>query len=582
MGRRSSTPRYTRRRDRRASLEGWGREGREGRRSGFGAVGLLIFACALIAVAVAADYRLNQDRIYRGIYVGSIDVGGLSPSEAERLVRERSASRLDEITFRGPGDDVTLTAERLGIQVDVGRTVSEAYSVGRSGSILERLGDRFEAATGGVRVDLAVTYDEAAAEAAVQELAGRLDRPPRDAAVSLDGGTVEVRRAESGYRMDREATLANVRQAVDEISGEVEIVGEVLRPAVPTSAAREAEAELSLALQRPLVLRASEQDEEWTFAPAQVAQAIQIQPRGSEIEVSLSQEAFRSLAADMYATLNVPARDAEFEVVGNSVEVIPSQTGLRLQEERFFTALSEGLFQGQHRYELPVVVAEPELTTARAERLKPTTLIGQYRTNYMSYDDDPGRVKNLQIASNAINDTLLAPGEVFSFNALAAPLSYEEAKVIVDGRVETADGGGLCQVSSTLYMAANYAGLDVIERHPHYAELPYIRPGFDATVWFGALDMKFQNTTDGYILIKQQVDESTGDVISRIYGRPTGLEVEMRSEKVFDGTDAEGNPMTRWVTYQRIERGGEVVFDGVLHEDTYRYLKPAETNRPAT
>ncbi|MGI8866394.1 MAG: VanW family protein, partial [Rubrobacteraceae bacterium] len=221
----------------------------------------------------------------------------------------------------------------------------------------------------------------------------------------------------------------------------------------------------------------------------------------------------------------------------------------------------------------------PDLTTAKAESLKPTEVIGDYRTNYLTYDDTPGRIKNLEIASDAVNNTLLAPEEVFSFNALAEPLDYKDTKVIVGGRVDTAEGGGLCQVSSTLYMAANYAGLDVIERHPHYAELPYIRPGFDATVWFGALDMQFQNTSPGYVLIQQWVD-ADGYVNATIYGRPTGKEVKMSSKKVATTKDEDGKPVTKWVTYQKVKKDGEVVQDGVLHTDTYKYLKPASEDAP--
>jgi vancomycin resistance protein YoaR len=228
---------------------------------------------------------------------------------------------------------------------------------------------------------------------------------------------------------------------------------------------------------------------------------------------------------------------------------------------------------------VPLIKNEPDLTTAEAKELRPTDLIGEYRTNYMTYDDSPGRIKNLKIASNAVNNTLLAPDEIFSFNALAEPLDYAETKVIVKGQVDTAEGGGLCQVSSTLYMAANLAGLDVVERYPHYAELPYIRPGFDATVWFGALDMKFQNTSSGYVLIQQWVD-ADGYVNASIFGRPTGKEVDMRSKKVATTKDEDGKPVTKWVTYQKVSENGEVVSNDVLHTDTYKYLKPASEDAP--
>ena len=121
--------------------------------------------------------------------------------------------------------------------------------------------------------------------------------------------------------------------------------------------------------------------------------------------------------------------------------------------------------------------------------------------------NSPERVSNLYTASNAIDGTLVAPGEVFSANSILAGLDYNEASVFSGGKVESADGGGLCQIASTLYMAANWAGLDILERHPHYAKLNYIRPGFDSTLWFGLsggreLDMQFRNTTSGYLLVR--------------------------------------------------------------------------------
>jgi vancomycin resistance protein YoaR len=267
-------------------------------------------------------------------------------------------------------------------------------------------------------------------------------------------------------------------------------------------------------------------------------------------------------------------------VRGGEVKVTPGEAGRKIEDKEFFEALKTGIFEGERRYEVPVAKDEPGLTTAEAERLKPTEMIASYETNYLTYDDTPGRVANLKIASEAVDGTALAPGEVFSFNELAEPLDYHDTKVIVRGRVDTAEGGGLCQVSSTLYMAANLAGMETVERQPHYAELPYIRPGFDATVWFGAIDYKFRNNTDSYVLVRERVDETTGDVRAEVWGRPTGREVEMSSEKVAEWEDKEGKPVTRWVTYQTVTRNGEVLRDGPLHTDTYKYLKPAEEDAP--
>jgi vancomycin resistance protein YoaR len=536
-----------------------------------GIAGPLIVACAVIAMLVAGDYWMNAGKIYRGVEVGTIALGGKTPAQAEDIIRERTTGALKEIRFSGP-EEYTRTAGQMGVDFNVAATVEEAYAVGREGNVFERLGERFGALYGTVEIPPEVDYRPELARAEVEQLAARLDEEPREAELNIVGPEVEVVRSAEGYETDVAATMQSVDRAVDDMTGEAEIVGEVLEPRVNTQEAEDAAERARQAMDGQLVLTA--QDQRWTLSPAEIGAALDVAEKDGELQVALDRERLRDGLANVYADLTVEPVEADFVINGSEVSVTPSQTGVSIQDEKFLNALEEGIFEGQREYAVPVVIDEPELTTAEAEKLKPTELLATYDTNYLTYDDSPGRVENLEIASEAVNGTFLAPGEVFSFNALAAPLEYHDTKVIVGGRVDTAEGGGLCQVSSTLYMAANYAGLDVIERHPHYAELPYIRPGFDATVWFGALDMKFENTSPGYILIQQWVDESTGTVHAAIYGRPSGIEVDMSSRKVAEYTDSEGNPVTDWVTYQTVTQNGEVIFDDVLHEDTYKYLKP--------
>jgi len=288
------------------------------------------------------------------------------------------------------------------------------------------------------------------------------------------------------------------------------------------------------------------------------------------LAVSYDRERLRDGLSDVFAALTVKPVEAGFEVNGNEVSVTPSRTGQKVDEEKLLDDIEAGLLEGQREYEVPVVADEPKLTTAEAEELKPTTRLGRYRTDYRETSDkSEERRDNLRTASNAINGTLLAPGEVFSINKVVSPLNYNRTSVIIEGKEDKADGGGLCQVTSTLYMAANYAGLEMVERHPHATQLPYIRPGLDATVWFGnsqseALDMKFKNDTDGYLLLRQWVADD-GFIYAEIYGRPTGEEVEMDSQPTYLGSD-----YSKWTTYKKVKENGKVVFDDIFHKDTYQ------------
>jgi len=207
---------------------------------------------------------------------------------------------------------------------------------------------------------------------------------------------------------------------------------------------------------------------------------------------------------------------------------------------------------------VPLIIDEPQYTTAELESMKPTQLLGTYKTDYtLSSDQSEERINNLKIASKEVSGTFLAPGEIFSMNYTVSDADYEKSHVIIDGKEAKADGGGLCQVTSTLYNAALFSGLEITARQPHDSQLPYIRPGMDATIWFTGADMQFKNTTDGYLLLEEYV--SGNYVYANVYGVPQDVEVKMSSEPVWMTENG-----SEWKTsYKRWENGK------LVYEDTW-------------
>ena len=526
--------------------------------------GPIMIACAIVAVLVAFDYWSNSGKIYRGVEVGPAAVGGETLADARKIVQAEAAGPLEEVRLAGP-EDVSFTKDELGISLDTEATLEKAYAVGREGNILERLGERVGAAWGMASVRPEILYSPEVARAKIEGLAERLDKQPTEGTVAISDGDVRVGPSAEGYETDVEGTLANLDRAVGELTGEAEVSGRALEPEVTTGEAEQAAARAEKVVSGPVVLTAGKN--EWTLAPEAAGQALNVVPRDGQLDVALDREDLRTLLAEPIEELTVSPREADFIPGASGVTVTESRTGKAVQEDAFFADLEAGLFEGRREYEIPVATDEPEFTTAEAEALRPTDLIGSYRTDYtLSSDKSPERVENLKIASNAVSGTMVAPGEVFSFNELAAPLKYNETHVIVDGKETTADGGGLCQVASTLFNAANYAGLEIVERNAHFSELPYIRPGMDATVWFGALDMRFENTTDGYLLIQESVGDD-GYVYANIYGRPTGVQVKMNSEPTYRGADS-----SEWVTYKKVKENGEVTYNGPVFTTAYKPL----------
>jgi vancomycin resistance protein YoaR len=522
---------------------------------------LVVIVCAVVAVLVAADYLMNSGKIYRGVEVGDVALGGKTPAEARQIVEERATGPLQEIEFSGP-EQFTRTAEEMGVSFNIEATVNEAYAVGREGNTLERLGERARAFLIGVTVTPDVNYRPEKARTEVEEIASQVNREPVDASVNVYGSEVEVVESREGYTLDSAATMESVDSAIEDMSGQVKLVGEVLEPGITTAEAQTAAEKARRAVSEQLVFKA--EGKSWTLSPADVGSALDITRRDGEIGVSLNRDRLEDRLANVYADLTVEPVEASFDFDANgAVIVMPGREGQKIQEDKFLGAIQDGLFQDKREYEVPIVVDKPQYTTAELEAIKPTELQGSYRTNYRATTDQgQTRVKNLEIASDAVSGTFIAPGETFSMVDHVAGLDYFETHVIVNGAETTADGGGLCQVTSTLYNAALYAGLEVTERTAHYSQLPYIRPGMDATVWYGDLattvddlDMKFKNTTDGYVLLEEYVADD-GYIYANVYGVPDKVKVQMSSEPLYREENS-----SKWVTYYTRTDNGEVVYE---------------------
>jgi vancomycin resistance protein YoaR len=279
---------------------------------------------------------------------------------------------------------------------------------------------------------------------------------------------------------------------------------------------------------------------------------------------------------------NQEPQNASFDVTDDGKVVVDEAQNGRVLDQAATLANLEGSLKNMSG-NVPVAqgpAPKPEVTTAEVQSYKPEKVIGKYQTDFL-WDSNPNRKSNMRLAASAVNNTVLKPGETFSFLDHTKTLEYKEAKTFSNGGIGVANGGGLCQVSSTVYMAANYAGLEIVERHPHYATLPYIKPGFDATVWFGengwgAQDMRFKNNTDGYVVIREWVDDE-GILNAQILGKDTGKKVEMSTKKIYE------DPVKgiKWNTYKKVtDKDGNVIQDGLLYTYNYSYNPPVPENAP--
>lgn len=253
----------------------------------------------------------------------------------------------------------------------------------------------------------------------------------------------------------------------------------------------------------------------------------QVKKTGDRIQPELSTDwdvLKKKILAEMGQVIVEPV-DAGFRVTpSDQVEIVPAKTGTSIDfnvlAEEIEQRVTGVIFKNEEisAVNLPVVTVQPQRTTADVEAMQINGRIAQYSTQFDTGQE--GRTYNITVAAAALDGVLLAPGEDFSFNRVVGPRStetgYKSANVIINNELVPGIGGGVCQVSSTLYNAVLLANLKIIERSNHTLPVSYVPMGQDATVVYGATDFKFTNNKESYIYIKSIVEGNT--ITFKVYG----------------------------------------------------------------
>lgn len=236
------------------------------------------------------------------------------------------------------------------------------------------------------------------------------------------------------------------------------------------------------------------------------------------MRISFNQAQLNDLVTDWKRRLEKKPHNATLSLVTGGV--VPEQKGLHLMEEELKTSLLRALYREDDEFvAIPMVTVEPKVTVDSLRQAGIVVMQSIYSTRFNT--DDVKRSMNVKLASDKINGYLLQPGQTFSFNEAVGPRDkasgFQEALEFFDGELVPGIGGGVCQVSSTLYNAALLANLDIKERFNHAKPLSYVSLGRDATVVYGILDFKFVNTSDSTIMIVSEVKSNT--LYVAIFGR---------------------------------------------------------------
>jgi vancomycin resistance protein YoaR len=557
---------------------------------------------AVLAALVGLAFAGSPARIAHGVEIAGVDVGGLTPTEAQRLLEGRfdRVARVP-VVFTAGGEEFPIRATTLSVEADWAHAIDTAAREGEGfGPVrgFRRLQTRFF----GAEISPPVQAYEAALEFKLGQLAREIDQRHVEAKLVRRGLEVEVAAGQPGLRIDQDAAAGRIVRALARLErGQPVALPVIVDPVQVTGAdlgpaARDAR----LALSAPVRLQYEET--RWRLPRWRIAELLTL-PVAGATDLAVAGPGAEAWFGRLRKTVERAPVDATFRAAGDGVEIVPAKDGLAVDvPATAANILAAATQQADRTAALVVRTAEAERTTAEAQAMGVERRLASYTTAYAGTSD---RITNLQLGVTLVNGALVAPGGTFSFNDRVGERTVERgfrpAPVIIKDEYEEDVGGGVSQVATTVFNAAWEAGLKIVERNPHSLYISRYQLGRDATVNYPDLDLKFVNDTPKWVFVAGAY--GGGGITVSIYGGGPERRVESSSgtmrvtgpapvrrvndpalEKGRTALEEEGSP-ARATSVDRTVYGedGEVIHDetwNTSYRGEYRVIRVGTKPKP--
>ncbi len=386
-------------------------------------------------------------------------------------------------------------------------------------------------------VDPVFSWQENQLVEVIASISAQINIPAREPEIHTTNGQITVSAGENGQAVDERQLRLNLQQAITSFSPTVTIPVTQLSPRLTSDQAESMR-------QRAERLQGKKLTLTWPEGSNEI---------GSEqmfawLDASgWNREHIATWVAQLATGIDRPAQNALFKYVGSGKveEFKPAADGLTVKQDELVSQIIDRLNSLEADSEtatltIPIARTAPAIATESVNNLGIKELVGRGESNFTG--SIANRIFNIKKAAGNMNGILVAPGETFSFNKYVGDISteggYKQAYIIKDGKTILGDGGGVCQVSTTLFRAVLNSGLPVVERTAHAYRVHYYeqdsQPGFDATVFTPAVDFKFKNDTPNYLLIQSRVNEASKRLVFEIYGTSDGRQVTLSRARVWD------------------------------------------------
>jgi vancomycin resistance protein YoaR len=492
-----------------------------------------------IILSMVIDAAVYNSKVHGGVTIEGQKVSGLTQDAAVAKMDQYLAENQDKtITLTGGGKSWQVKPSDLGTKVDVATGVAAAMNVTRQGNLVVDMATKLKLYFSGRDVKLQGSVDSASLDTFIGQIATALDQPAVNASLTIRGSTVAVLQEKEGLLVDQptlKETLTEMLLSLRSTDITIPMVKD--SPDIVSSDNTTAMAQARTMVNAAVTLTSGEKS--WTFTPEEIASYVVFTSAGaggsSGPKPSLSAEKMMAKLQTIGTQTTASPADATFKIVNGKVKIVPGVEGVVLDVTKTAEALTAAALKTTDRTaEVQGTKQEPEVTTAEAEAMGITDLLGEYTTRYAGVEN---RSFNVALTVKYLlkdGKLYLKPGQEFSFKETVGPRTAErgfrKAPGIVPGiQLEDVYGGGICQVSTTLFNAVLLSGLKVTERRNHTLYIDHYPRGRDATVTDDGPDFKFVNDTDHYIWITGKSNGRTTTL--QVWGTSDGRKVSLDVSK---------------------------------------------------
>ena len=410
----------------------------------------------------------------------------------------------------------------IGLTLDAERAAASALAVGRTGTAADRARDVIDAAKGGGDLGWPRRAMDARLDRFVERVASDVDREAADGDVTVGASGVRMSPPAFGLRVDRALLRADLLGARDEIA----IVNVGVEPIAPSIDEANVADVASRAETAFAPMRITAGTESLVVEASRIGELLRIRrdgaPGAERLVLAVDGPSLETLVREIAETFDGDARDAALIPGDEYLTVVPGRDAVRVDRAAAAAALAASILAGSHALAIPAVVSAPSFSTAAAVRTATETRLAAGFTTY--FPENEARRINISRAATTFDGLVIAPGETFSFwqriGEVSTRTGYAYAGAIIGGISSTAIGGGLCQVSTTLFNAVAAAGYAIDERHPHAYYIERYPIGLDAAVFAPDTDLAWTNDTAMPAIIRAAATDTS--VSFWIYSPPTG------------------------------------------------------------